>query len=269
MKLNFIGGGNMASALIGGLLSRGYAREQIQVVEVLPDARERLEKNFNVKTFSDVNQISPGECIILAVKPQQIREAALKLAPLLKRELTISIAAGIRTADLSRWLNGYKSIVRVMPNTPAFVHCAISALYALPAVSEHQKSDAEKILSAVGETLWLEDEAQMDAVTAVSGSGPAYVFYFLEALAEAARELGFDSVSASKLALVTFTGASKLAAKSDEDFATLRARVTSKGGTTERGLEIMEAAGLKQSIVRAIRAAAERSKELGRELGDA
>jgi pyrroline-5-carboxylate reductase len=267
MKLTFIGGGNMASALIGGLLSQGYERNRIQVVEMSAEAREKLEKNFRVKAFSGFAEFALGDVVVLAVKPQQLRDVAQQLSPLLKRELVISIAAGIRTADLSRWLNGYEFVVRVMPNTPALVRSAISALYAMPAVSQSQKETAENILRAVGETLWTSDESQMDGITAVSGSGPAYVFYFLEALTEAALELGFDPKDARKLALATFSGAIKLAAESQEDFASLRARVTSKGGTTERALQTMEAAGLKDSIVRAIHAAAERSEEMGRELG--
>lgn len=257
----------MASALIGGLLSRGYARDEIEAVEISPDARQKLEDAFAIRTFAGIS--NPGDCVILAVKPQHLREAAVQLAPLIKNELVISIAAGVRTQDLSRWLDGCKSIVRVMPNTPALVQSGVSALYAMPGVNEAQRGTAEKILRAVGTTLWLDDESQMDAITAVSGSGPAYVFYFIEALAEAAQELGLTQEAARKLALETFAGAIKLAATSGEDVAALRAKVTSKGGTTERALQTMEGAGVKQSIVQAIHAAAQRSKELGRELGDA
>ncbi|MGH8728648.1 MAG: pyrroline-5-carboxylate reductase [Burkholderiales bacterium] len=267
MKLTFVGGGNMASALIAGLLGEGYSRDEIEVVEVSDEPRQRLEKDLGVKSFSDIAETSPCDCFVLAVKPQQLKAVALQLAPLLQSQLVISIAAGIRSSDLSRWLGEYPAIVRVMPNTPALVRMAISALYAMPQVSEQQRREAEKIMRAVGETLWLNEEAKMDAVTAVSGSGPAYVFYFLEALSEAARELGFNSNDARKLALTTFRGAIKLATDSGEDFAQLRAKVTSKGGTTERALQTMEGAVIKQAIIRAIRAAAERSEELGRELG--
>jgi pyrroline-5-carboxylate reductase len=265
VKLSFIGGGNMASALIGGLLAQGRSRDEITVVEISPEARERLEKKFAVQTFAALKDAVLNDCLVLAVKPQQVKEVAQQLAPLSATALVISIAAGIRTDDLSRWLGGHSSIVRVMPNTPALVRSAISALYAMPAVTQEQKQAAEAILAAVGQTLWIEDESQMDAITGISGSGPAYVFYFLEALQQAAQRLGFDAVKARELALTTFRGAVKLAGESSEDFAALRAKVTSKGGTTERAIQTMESADVKASIERAVLAAAARSKELGRE----
>ena len=190
----------------------------------------------------------------------------MQLAPIIDGRLVISIAAGIRTKDMARWL-GTHNIVRCMPNTPALIRCGVTALYAMPAVKPEQCHRAESILSAVGSTLWIEDEEMLDAVTAISGSGPAYVFYFIEAMQQGAYELGLDEAQARQLVLDTFLGASKLAESSKEDVATLRERVTSKNGTTERALLSMEANQVKMDIVAAIHAAAVRSKEMGDELG--
>jgi pyrroline-5-carboxylate reductase len=184
-------------------------------------------------------------------------------------QLIISIAAGIRLGDLTRWLGGYSKLVRVMPNTPALVRAGISGLCAAPSVSDADRAQAGQIMGAVGATLWLETEAQIDAVTAISGSGPAYVFYFIEALQQAALELGFDPEAARRLALQTFAGSVQLATQSEEAPAVLRARVTSKGGTTERAIAVMDAESLRAIVARATRAAAERSRELGDELGKA
>ena len=268
MNITFIGGGNMASALIGGLTGQGYKAGNIRVVEVSRETREALQGRYQVSTFAEMEAGAvAGDVIVLAVKPQQLREVAGRLAPLLQQQLVISIAAGVRAGDLSRWLGGYRQLVRTMPNTPAMVSAGMTGLYALPEVATAQRQQAETILQAVGATLWLEDETGMDAITAISGSGPAYVFYFMEAMQAAATELGFSPQQARTLTLETFSGAAKLAAQSPEDAATLRARVTSKGGTTERALGTLEEAGVKASIVRAIQAAAERSRELGDALG--
>ncbi len=267
MKITFIGGGNMASAMIGGLLKQGWPASAIGVVEIAPAAREQLEHKLKVKAFAALGaDAAKADCIVLAVKPQQMRELAEQLRPLLKTQLVITIAAGIRLADLTRWL-GYQRIVRVMPNTPALALAGISGMYAPSAVSAADRAAAGKILGAVGATLWLEREEDLDAITAVSGSGPAYVFYFIEALEQAAKELGLTADAARKLALETFAGAVKLATQAGEPPATLRGRVTSKGGTTERALKSMEADRVKEIIVRAVRAAAERSRELGDEFG--
>lgn len=268
MNITFIGGGNMASALIGGLLQKGFTAGQLRVVEVSPDARERLGKQFGVGAVSDTAEgVAGSNVILLAVKPQQLHEAATLLAPLVTDQLVISIAAGIRAGDISRWLGGYTRLVRVMPNTPALIQAGVSGMYAMPGVSDTEKQQAESILKAVGSTLWVEREALLDAVTAVSASGPGYVFYFIEAMQQAAQDLGFDSAQARQLSLETFLGASKLASQSDEDAATLRGRVTSKGGTTERAILTMETAAVKHHIVRAIGAANERARELGDEFG--
>ena len=268
MNITFIGGGNMAGAIIGGLLNKGYAAGSLRVVEIAPEARHRLEQQFGVQTYTAVSPDAvDSDCIVFAVKPQQVREAAIALKPLLSRQLVISIAAGIRATDLSRWLGGYQKLARAMPNTPALVGAGCTGVYALPGAGSEDKSRVDAILGAVGSTLWLEREEQLDAVTAVSGSGPAYVFYFIEALQQAAQELGFDPAAARELALGTFSGAVKLAAGASEDLATLRSRVTSKGGTTERAIASMDADQIRARIVTAVRAAAQRSRELGVEFG--
>ncbi|NCN23383.1 MAG: pyrroline-5-carboxylate reductase, partial [Gallionella sp.] len=236
MNICFIGGGNMATALIGGLLGQGFAASQISVVEINAENRARLQGEFAVRAVESLAEgVAGSQVILFAVKPQQLREVAQQLAPLLGRQLLISIAAGIRAVDLARW-SGSQSVVRCMPNTPALIQSGMTGLYALPAVSGAQREQAQAILAAVGETLWLQDEAMLDAVTAISGSGPAYVFYMIEALQQAAVELGFTDEEARRLSVATFLGGSKLAAASDEEVAVLRARVTSKNGTTERAL---------------------------------
>ncbi|OGS91467.1 MAG: pyrroline-5-carboxylate reductase [Gallionellales bacterium GWA2_60_18] len=267
MNICFIGGGNMANALIGGMLGKGFAAAQVSVAEIDAGNRAALADKFGVRAVAGIAAAMEGsDIVLLAVKPQQLREVAQQLAPLLNGQLLLSIAAGIRTADLARW-SGSANIVRAMPNTPALVQSGMTGLYAMPAVSAAQRAQAQDILAAVGETLWLDDEAMLDAVTAISGSGPAYVFYFIEALQQAARELGFDDAAARRLSLATFLGASKLAASSDEDASVLRARVTSKNGTTERALLSMAANHVAGHIVQAAQAAAQRAQEMGDELG--
>jgi pyrroline-5-carboxylate reductase len=192
---------------------------------------------------------------------------AAALARRLDGQLVLSIAAGVRVADLSRWLGGHARIVRAMPNTPALVQAGIAGLYAPPAVNQDSRSQAEAVLRAVGGVVWVDDEQGLDAVTAVSGSGPAYVFYFIESLEAAGEALGLNAATARQLALQTFFGAAKLALESGEEPAVLRQRVTSKGGTTERGLATMEAESVKAAIGKAVEAAARRSAELGDELG--
>jgi pyrroline-5-carboxylate reductase len=267
MKICFVGGGNMASALIGGLLKRGFAATNINVVDVNQESCMRLHNDYGVSASTDLAAgVAQSECILLSVKPQQLQELALLLAPMLSGQLVISIAAGIRAKDLACWL-GTENIVRAMPNTPALIRSGITGLYALPAVGAAQRHDAHTIMAAVGNTLWLDSETMMDAVTAVSGSGPAYVFYFIEALQLAARELGFNSQDARRLVMDTFMGAIKLAEASDEEVGELRSRVTSKNGTTERALLSMESKEVKHNIVSAVHAAALRSAEMGAELG--
>ena len=268
MKIAFIGGGNMATAIIGGLCQRGYLAGEIGVVEVVADARARLAQQFNVQIFAaPTAELLAAPLIVFAVKPQQLANVAKSIAEKLSRQLVISIAAGIRLTDLSRWLNGYQNIVRVMPNTPALVQAGISGLFALPGVSAADRTLAENLMRTVGEVIWVANEEAIDAVTAVSGSGPAYVFYFIEALEKAARDLGLHADAARALSLHTFSGAAKLAVGSSDSAAVLRQRVTSKGGTTERALLALEQSKVGQQFIDAVRQAAVRSRELGDEFG--
>ncbi len=267
MNITFIGGGNMASAIIGGLIKQGQPAAALRVVEIDATARARLAQQYAVTAGERIDAAAvAADCIVLAIKPQNMREVAIALRPYLKQQLVISIAAGIRGRDLARWLGGYGRIVRAMPNTPALVGAGCTGIYAMPGAQD-DVARAEAILGAVGTTLRVEREEQLDAVTAVSGSGPAYVFYFIEALQQAALELGLAPAAARALAQQTFAGAIKLAAESTEDVATLRARVTSKGGTTAAALASMQSAKIKEAIVRAVKAADARSRELGDELG--
>lgn len=264
MRITFIGGGNMASALIAGVLRQGHAAQHIAVVEHNAEARARLLAAYPVRTYPGLcAEAVAADVVVLAVKPQQLKALAQAFAPLLASQLVVSIAAGVRARTLSAWLQGYASVVRTMPNTPAMIGAGVTALFALPDVTAAQRQTAEAILQAAGSVLWVEDEALMDAVTAVSGSGPAYVFYFIEAMQQAALELGLSASAARQLALQTMLGSAQLAASSSEDVATLRARVTSKAGTTERAVQCMDEAGVKAAIVSAIHAAAARSRELG------
>lgn len=276
MKIAFIGGGNMAAALVAGLAGKVTPGANIHVVDPNPAALEALHAQHGVTTASAIDDaVSAAEVIVLAVKPQSMREAVAPMVPLLANAgphgkhapLVLSIAAGIRSADLSRWLGGYGAIVRCMPNTPALIGMGISGLVASPGVTAAQRQAADQVLKAVGATVWLDDEEKIDAVTGVSGSGPAYVFYFIEAMQQAAVELGLTAEQGLELAKATFTGAAQLAARSDEPVALLRERVTSKGGTTHAALTSMEESGVKAAIVTAVKAAAARGKELGEQMG--
>ncbi|MDN4037586.1 pyrroline-5-carboxylate reductase [Massilia sp. YIM B02443] len=266
MKIAFIGGGNMASALIAGLVKQ--AGTAIHVVDPKEESLERLAQQYGASTSTAIDAgVEDSDVVVLAVKPQQMREVAAALAPHLKGQLVLSIAAGIRSSDLARWLGGYDAIVRTMPNTPALIGMGVTGMAAQAGVSAAQRDAADAVMRAVGKTVWLDDEAQIDAVTGVSGSGPAYVFFFLEAMQQAAREMGLNAEQGRELALATFTGAAQLAAQSDETVEVLRQRVTSKGGTTHAAITSMEAAGVKEAIVAAMQAAAARGQELGEELG--
>ncbi|CAG0971476.1 pyrroline-5-carboxylate reductase [Methylophilaceae bacterium] len=267
MTVSFIGGGNMANALISGLVKKGFKAANINVVESDAAKRQQLQSDFGVRVTDQLPSVTQSDVVILAVKPQQLRDVSIFLGSLLSKQLLISIAAGVRSQDLARWLGGYQTIIRVMPNTPAQIQMGVSALYALPAVSAAQRASANSLLRAVGDTIWLDEEEKMDAVTAISGSGPAYVFYFIEAMQDAAIGLGLSPEQAKTLSLQTFLGASHLAAQSVLSPAELRLQVTSKGGTTEQALMSMETDGIRQSIIEAARAAAGRSRELGDLLG--
>ncbi len=268
MKICFIGGGNMASALIGGLITRGVKRAALGVVEPLPAARRRLAARWKVRASAapDARALA-ADVLVLAVKPQDMRAACASLAGRLGRQLVISIAAGIRLEDLGRWLGGHAKLVRCMPNTPALIGAGITGLYAPAGVSAAERRRAERILGAVGTTVWVKAERLLDPVTAVSGSGPAYVFWFIEQLAGAGEALGLAPEIARKLALQTVLGAAQLAARSTEAPAALRERVTSKGGTTAAALEVFDEARLAEHFRRAVEAASRRGGELGELLG--
>ncbi|MCL2524363.1 MAG: pyrroline-5-carboxylate reductase [Betaproteobacteria bacterium] len=270
MKLTFLGGGNMASALIGGLLQRGFAAGDITVADPDDAARARLCQSYGVRCVGAPDELADGgDVLLLAVKPQQMREACAPLVGKLGAALVVSIAAGLDLAALARFLGGHRRIVRCMPNTPALIGAGITGLCALPEVDAAGRAAAEQILSAAGSTVWIDDEARMDSVTALSGSGPAYVFLFIEALQEAAAALGFTPEQGRQLAIGTVQGAAALAAHSNEPAAVLRQRVTSKGGTTEAALQVMAAAGVKEGIVAGVKAAEARGRELGKLLGGA
>jgi pyrroline-5-carboxylate reductase len=267
MRILFLGGGNMAGAMIGGLLQQGFKSADFRVVDISEEARERLHRQYGVAGVGATDGQIEEQVVVFAVKPQQMRTVAKTVGAHLRGQLVLSIAAGIRTADLSRWLGGHERIVRAMPNTPALIRAGISGVYASAQVSTVDRDNAQSILAAIGGVVWVQNESDIDAVTAVSGSGPAYVFYFIEALEQAAVDLGLNSTQARELAIRTFTGASRLAADSDEAPAVLRARVTSKAGTTEAALQAMEAGDIKRRIASAVQAAARRSRELGDEFG--
>jgi pyrroline-5-carboxylate reductase len=272
MKITFLGGGNMATALIGGMLERGFAVAGLQVVELGEAARDALAQRFGVRAVESFDDAALAcDVLVLAVKPQQMKAALAPIAGRLCGQLVISIAAGLRLADLGRWLGApgapHARLVRCMPNTPALIGAGVTGLYADPSVDAAGRETAGRILGAVGSTVWADDEARMDAVTAISGSGPAYVFHFIEALESAGRSLGFDEAGARRLAIDTVLGAARLAANSADAPAVLRQKVTSKGGTTEAALASLAAAGWHDELVAAVQAAEARGRELGAELG--
>ena len=267
--ITFIGGGNMARSLIGGLIADGCPAAKLRVVEPDPAQREALQRNFAIQTLTDHHEALQGcRILILAIKPQIMREVAQELAKDLPADLLIiSVAAGVRIADLDRWLGGGQAIVRGMPNTPALVQSGATGLYANPAVNDTQRSQAESILRAVGLTRWCADEQQLDAVTALSGSGPAYFFLLMEAMEAAGKSLGLDPESARLLTLQTAFGAAKMALESQDPPAVLRERVTSPGGTTEQALKVFMESDYQALVQRAMSAACERAAELAKQLG--
>lgn len=268
--LSFIGGGNMARSLIGGLIADGWPVDRLRVADPNPEQCKILASRFGIATETDnLAAIQAADVLLLAVKPQVMREVAQGIASAVqdRRPLVISIAAGIRASDLDRWLGGDCAIVRCMPNTPAMVQSGATGLFATARVTTAQRDMAESILRAVGLTLWLDNEDLMDAVTALSGSGPAYFFLIMEALQAAGVQLGLPADTARLLTLQTAFGAAKMALESDEDASTLRQRVTSPGGTTEHALQVMEAGNLRDMIQKALTAARDRSRELADQLG--
>lgn len=268
LKICFIGGGNMAAAMIGGMANKLLPGTNIHVVDINPETLASLQQRFGITTAERIDEaVAQSDVIVLAVKPQQMRDVVVELRPHVSNQLVLSIAAGICATDMSRWLNGHAAIVRTMPNTPALVGLGMSGMVAMDGVSPQQRKIADEIMKAVGTTVWLEDEAQIDAVTAVSGSGPAYVFYFLEAMQQAAQEMGLTAEQGKQLAYATFVGASQLAVQSAEPVTVLRERVTSKGGTTHAAINSMSESGVQQAIIRAMKAAQTRSQELSEEFG--
>ena len=269
-KLTFIGGGNMASSLIGGLIADGFDSDNIWVSD--PDTQKlaQLAARYGVHTETDNGRAaSDAEVLVLAVKPQSMEAVARGLAESVRsqRPLVISIAAGVREPVLREWLGGEVALVRGMPNTPAMIQSGATGLHAGPGVSAEQRDLAESVLRAVGLTRWVDDEERMDAVTAVSGSGPAYFFLVMEAMEEAAREMGLDPESARLLTLQTALGAARMAMESSDAPAVLRQKVTSPGGTTERALAILEEGHLRELFTRALEGARTRSRELSDLLG--
>lgn len=268
-KIAFIGGGNMASALIAQLVQSTIAPKDLYVVDLNQDILDALQKQYGVQTSLTIDQqLAKVDVIVLAVKPQHLFEVAQTLKPFLSHQLLLSVAAGIRTNDLSRWLGSYGNIIRAMPNTPAMIGQGMSGLYAMIGLAEKNKNIAQTIMQAVGQTIWVDDENMIDAVTAVSGSGPAYVFYFIEAMQAAAMQLGFTQEQAVLLSKATFQGAAQMAMQSNDAVSLLRERVTSKGGTTYAALSSMQQSEIASLIEKAIHAAAHRGKELGDELGN-
>ena len=265
----FIGGGNMASAIIGGLIRQGMTPQQITVVEPFAETAAKLLKDFGITALPAASAaLGQAALVVWAVKPQMFSEAAMPVQQHTRAALHLSVAAGIRTDSICRWV-GTERVVRCMPNTPALVGQGITALFPCPSVTVADKALVEQVIRTTGQTLWVAQESQLDAVTALSGSGPAYVFYFLEAMTEAGVGMGLSAEQAYQLAVATFSGAASLAAASTESPEVLRQRVTSKGGTTHAAITSMEAAGIKPAFVKAMQAAEHRARELGDEFGKA
>ncbi len=268
MKITFLGGGNMANALIGGMLKQDFDADDITVIDPGSEARSKLSTAYGVNCLESAETLADvGDMLVLAVKPQQMKEALQPFTSKLGKALVVSIAAGLDLATLARFLGGHRKVVRCMPNTPALIGAGITGLCPLPEVEAEQRAAADRVLRAVGSTVWIDDERRMDGVTALSGSGPAYVFLFIEALQQAAADLGFTLEQGRQLAIETVQGAAALAAQSTEPAAILRERVTSKGGTTEAALNMMAEKGVKEGIIAGVKAAEARGRELGKQLG--
>jgi pyrroline-5-carboxylate reductase len=266
-QIAFIGGGNMASAIIGGLIRQGMKPAQITVVEPFADTATKLLNDFGITALPSAGPaLAQADLVVWAVKPQIFSEAAAPVMAHTRKALHLSVAAGIRTDSIRRWV-GTERVVRCMPNTPALVGQGMTALYPCPQVTAADKALVEQVIGTTGQYLWVNQESQLDAVTALSGSGPAYVFYFLEAMTEAGVGMGLSADQAYQLAVATFSGASSLAAASTESPEVLRQRVTSKGGTTYAAITSMEAGGIKPAFVKAMQAAELRARELGDEFG--
>ncbi len=266
--LAFIGGGNMAAAIIGGLIRSGRAATSILVVDPGEAQRTKLQADFGVRTFAAADAaLSEAATVVWAVKPQFFQAAAAPCAAHVGCALQLGVMAGIRSDAIAK-ATGAARVVRSMPNTPALIGEGIAGLFARDAVTAADRAEVEAVLAPTGRTLWVAREEDLDAVTALSGSGPAYVFYFVEAMIQAAREMGLSEAQGKALALATFAGATSLAQASDEAPAVLRERVTSKGGTTHAALTALEASGVKAAFITALKAAQQRARELGDEFGN-
>lgn len=263
MTVYFLGGGNMAAAIIGGL-KRQQPQTDVFAAERSAERRAWLETQFGIRSGETLPEIRADDVLVLAVKPQDMQTACAAVRT--NGALVLSVAAGLAVDTLSGWLGGTQRIVRVMPNTPAAVGLGVAGLFAGEGVSAADRACADGIMAASGETVWLEKEEQMHSITGISGSGPAYVFYLLEALQNAAREQGFDQETARRLSLATFQGAAGLAAQSGEDFAVLRQKVTSKGGTTHEAVETFKRLGIAEGIAQGVAACVARSEELAEQL---
>ena len=269
--IGFIGGGNMATSLIGGLISDNIPAGNIRVADRDAERREDLANRFGINTTADnLELVGTSDVVVLAVKPQMLHEVCRSISEVqqIHKPLILSVAAGIRIADIERWLGGNCAIVRTMPNTPALVQSGATALFANNNVNDEQGELAEGIMRSVGLTLWLEQESQMDAVTALSGSGPAYIFLVIELMQQAGAKLGLPEESARLLAVQTAFGAAKMALESPDDSTTLRARVTSPGGTTERAISILEQGEIRELFDKALEGARDRAIELAVQLGE-
>ena len=268
-RIAFIGGGNMASAIIGGLINQGLRADQIDVVEPWAEARDKLKSSFQVDAVETPGEfLADAALVVWAVKPQTFKEAAQAVRAFSGNALHLSVAAGIRSNSIAQWL-GTERVVRAMPNTPALIGKGITALFARPAVTPSDQDKVNQVMTPTGELLWLDAEEQLDAVTALSGSGPAYMFYFMEAMTTAGTEMGLTPAQAHQLSVATFTGAGALAHAASESPKVLRERVTSKGGTTYAAITSMDEDDIKSQFINAMYAAQKRAKELGDEFGGA
>ena len=266
-RIAFIGGGNMASAIIGGLIANGLPASQITVVEPFEAARDALKAKFGINALPAASAaLAAADLVVWAVKPQTFKDAASAAAAHTAQALHLSVAAGITTDSIAQWL-GTGRIVRAMPNTPALVGKGMTGLFARPEVDAGGQALIERVIGTTGQLVWVDAEAKLDAVTALSGSGPAYVFLLLEAMTQAGVDMGLTAQQAYQLAVATFQGASELAARSDEPASVLRERVTSKGGTTYAAITHMQQAGLPQTFIAALRKAEARAQELAQEFG--
>jgi len=267
IQLAFIGGGNMASAIMGGLLRQGMRPDQMVVIEPFEVQRAQLRTQMGIQALAEAAPaLEKCQVVVWAVKPQMFKEAAMPVRPHVSQALHLSVAAGIRTDSMVKWL-GSERWVRAMPNTPALVGKGMTGLFARDAVSAAERHTIEQLLSSTGQCLWVPREGDLDAVTALSGSGPAYVFYFLEAMRQAGTEMGLDADTATRLAIGTFVGASHLAQEATDPPEVLRERVTSKGGTTYAALTHMAEKGVGPAFIEAMRAAQRRAQTLGDEFG--